>query len=222
MLNVPIAAIFETLSTNLGTAYVNDFNAFGRVWQVRAQADQRFRVEQEDIGRLKVRSATGALVPLGTLVEVKNVAGPDLIQRYNLFTSGAAAGRRRARRLDRHRARDHGALGPRGAAAGSLLRVDRDRFQERATGNTALYIFALGRAARLPGARRQYESWGLPLAIILVVPDGDALGARAASGCASFDNNILTQIGLVCWSAWRRRTRSSSSSSPVRPRTSAA
>ena len=87
MLNVPIPAIFETLQVNLGTAYVNDFNAFGRVYQVRAQADQKFRMEREDIQRLKVRSATGALVPLGTLVEVRDVAGPDLIQRYNMFTS---------------------------------------------------------------------------------------------------------------------------------------
>ena len=64
ILNVPIAAIFETLQVNLGTAYVNDFNFLGRVWQVRAQADQRFRVDQEDINRLRVRSSTGALVPL--------------------------------------------------------------------------------------------------------------------------------------------------------------
>ena len=77
MLNVPIPAIFEALQVNLGTAYVNDFNAFGRVYQVRAQAGQKFRLEREDISRLKVRSTTGALVPLGTLVEFATL--PDLI-----------------------------------------------------------------------------------------------------------------------------------------------
>ncbi|NNC00945.1 hydrophobe/amphiphile efflux-1 family RND transporter, partial [Corallococcus exiguus] len=66
ILNVPIANIFETLQVNLGTAYINDFNFLGRVWQVRAQADQQYRVDQRDINRLRVRSSTGALVPLGT------------------------------------------------------------------------------------------------------------------------------------------------------------
>src|SRR3546814_5754555 len=87
MLNVPIPNIFDTLSINLGTSYVNDFNAFGRIYQVRAQADQQFRMEREDIQRLKVRSATGALVPLGPLVEIKNVSGPTLVQRYNMYVS---------------------------------------------------------------------------------------------------------------------------------------
>src|SRR3546814_9064465 len=87
MLNVPIANIFDTLSINLGTSYVNDFNAFGRIYQVRAQADQQFRMERQDIDRLKVRSATDELVPLGTLVEIKDVSGPNLVQRYNMFVS---------------------------------------------------------------------------------------------------------------------------------------
>src|SRR5262245_41967234 len=87
MLNVPIPNIFDTLSINLGTSYVNDFNAFGRVYQVRAQADQLHRMEREDISRFKVRSATGALVPLGTLVAIRDVTGPALIQRYNMYVS---------------------------------------------------------------------------------------------------------------------------------------
>ena len=102
MLNVPIPNIFETLSINLGTAYVNDFNAFGRVYQVRAQADQAFRIERDDILKLKVRSATGALVPLGTLVEIRDVTGPALVQRYNMYVVGAAAGQCGARGVDRH------------------------------------------------------------------------------------------------------------------------
>ena len=196
MLNVPIAAIFETLSTNLGTAYVNDFNAFGRVWQVRAQADQRYRVEQEDIGRLKVRSATGALVPLGTLVEAKNIAGPDLIQRYNLFTSVPLQG-------------DAAPGVSTGTALQTMERLAREvlpqglsfewteiAFQERATGNTALYIFGLAVLLVFLVLAAQYESWGLPLAIILVVPMA-ILSALGGVWLRSFDNNILTQIGFV-------------------------
>src|ERR687898_3464665 len=72
---------------NLGTAYVNDFNAFGRVYQVRAQADQAFRIDRDDILKLKVRSAAGDLVPLGTLVEIHDVTGPSLVQRYNMYVS---------------------------------------------------------------------------------------------------------------------------------------
>jgi HAE1 family hydrophobic/amphiphilic exporter-1 len=87
ILNVPIGAIFETLSINLGSAYVNDFNAFGRLFQVFAQADSQFRLEPADIRALKVRAATGALVPLGTLVELRETAGPALVQRYNMLTS---------------------------------------------------------------------------------------------------------------------------------------
>src|SRR3546814_8586909 len=87
MLNVPIPNIFDTLSINLGTSYVNDFNAFGRIYQVRAQADQQFRMDREDIQRPKVRSSTGALVPLGTLVDIKNVSGSTLVPRYHMYVS---------------------------------------------------------------------------------------------------------------------------------------
>src|SRR3546814_5252429 len=84
-LNVPISNIFSVLQVNLGSAYVNDFNAFGRVFQVRAQADAKDRLNKEDILQLKVQSATGALVPLGSLVQIRETAGPDLeIGRANV------------------------------------------------------------------------------------------------------------------------------------------
>ncbi|MFX5042318.1 efflux RND transporter permease subunit, partial [Acinetobacter baumannii] len=81
MLDVPLANIFNTLQVNLGGAYVNDFNVFGRVYQVRVQADARFRQEREDILQLKVRANSGALVPLGSLVMIRDTAGADLVQR---------------------------------------------------------------------------------------------------------------------------------------------
>jgi hydrophobic/amphiphilic exporter-1 (mainly G- bacteria), HAE1 family len=196
ILNVPIPNIFETLQVNLGAAYVNDFNAFGRVYQVRAQADQRFRVDQTDINRLRVRSSTGALVPLGTLVEMREVSGPDLVQRYNMYTSVALQGD----------AAPGVSSGTALSAMEELARQNLTRgmgfewtelaFQERQTGNTAVYIFALSVLFVFLVLAAQYESWSLPLAIILIVPMS-VLSALVGVMLRGQDNNILTQIGLV-------------------------
>jgi HAE1 family hydrophobic/amphiphilic exporter-1 len=196
ILNVPISAIFETLQVNLGTAYVNDFNFLGRVWQVRAQADQQFRVEQADINRLRVRSSTGALVPLGTLLEMREVTGPDLIQRFNMYTSVPLQG--------------NAAPGvSSGVALDTMERLAREvlpqgvgfewtelAYQERQTGDTAVFIFALSVLFVFLVLAAQYESWTLPLAIILIVPMA-VLSALLGVMLRGLDNNILTQIGLV-------------------------
>jgi HAE1 family hydrophobic/amphiphilic exporter-1 len=196
ILNVPISAIFETLQVNLGTAYVNDFNFLGRVWQVRAQADQRFRVEQADINRLRVRSSTGALVPLGTLVEMRDVTGPDLVQRYNMYTSvplqgNPAPGISSGAALDAMEQLARDAL-----PAGIGFEWTELAFQERQTGDTAVVIFALSVLFVFLVLAAQYESWTLPLAIILIVPMA-VLSALVGVMLRGMDNNILTQIGLV-------------------------
>jgi len=196
ILNVPIPNIFETLRINLGTAYVNDFNAFGRVYQVRAQADQRFRIDQEDINRLRVRSSTGALVPMGTLVEMREVSGPDLVQRYNMFTSvalqgDAAPGISSGAALDAMEELVRQSLSP-----GMGFEWTELAFQERQTGNTAVFIFALSVLFVFLVLAAQYESWSLPIAIILIVPMG-VLSALIGVMIRGQDNNILTQIGLV-------------------------
>jgi HAE1 family hydrophobic/amphiphilic exporter-1 len=196
ILNVPIPNIFETLRINLGTAYVNDFNAFGRVYQVRAQADQRFRVDEADINRLRVRSSTGALVPLGTLVEIREVSGPDLTQRYNMFTSvalqgGAAPGVSSGDALEIMENLARQSLSP-----GMAYEWTELAFQERQTGNTAVFIFALSVLFVFLVLAAQYESWSLPLAIILIVPMS-VLSALVGVMLRGQDNNILTQIGLV-------------------------
>ena len=142
MLNVPIANIFETLQINLGTAYVNDFNCFGRVYQVRAQADQRFRVDRDDILRLKVRSPTGALVPLGTLVEIRDV------DRARRSSSATTCTRRCPCRANAAPASRPGRRSTRWSASraercrrASAIEWTELAYQERATGNTAIYIF---------------------------------------------------------------------------------
>jgi hydrophobic/amphiphilic exporter-1 (mainly G- bacteria), HAE1 family len=196
ILNVPIPNIFETLSINLGTAYVNDFNAFGRVYQVRAQADQQFRLDRDDILKLKVRSATGALVPLGTLIEIRDVTGPALVQRYNMYVSvplqgNAAPGVSTGQ-----------ALGLMEGIAAETLPVGTSfewtelALQERSTGNAAIFIFGLSVLFVFLALAAQYESWILPFAIVLIVPLG-VLAALLGVSLRGLDNNILVQIGLI-------------------------
>lgn len=195
-LNVPIPNIFETLSINLGTSYVNDFNAFGRVYQVRAQADQQYRVERDDILALKVRSASGALVPLGTLVEIRDTSGPALVQRYNMYVSvplqgNPAPGVATGTALDKMEA-----LAAQILPQGTTFEWTELAFQERQTGNTAAFIFALSVIFVFLALAAQYESWVLPLAIILIVPLA-VLAALLGVSLRGMDNNVLTQIGLI-------------------------
>ncbi len=196
ILNVPIANIFETLSINLGSLYVNDFNAFGRLFQVRAQADDRFRIERGDIARLYVRSAKGALVPLGTLVAIRDTAGPTLVQRYNMLVSvpvqgSAAPGVSTGSALDRMEA-----LAAEVSPPGVGFEWTELALQERSQGSSALYIFALSVLFAFLVLAAQYESWVLPLAIILIVPLS-ILAALIGVDLRSMDNNILTQVGLI-------------------------
>jgi len=196
MLNVPISAVFDALQENLGSAYINDFNAFGRVYQVRAQADEAFRIAREDVTQLKVRSSNGALVPLGSLVTIRDIAGPALVQHYNMYTTvplqGAAApGVSSGAALDRMEALARQVLPP-----GTGFQWTELAFQEKAAAGSTAAIFALAVLFVFLLLAAQYESWALPLSIILIVPlsIGAALGGVWLRG---MDNNILTQIGLV-------------------------
>jgi HAE1 family hydrophobic/amphiphilic exporter-1 len=196
LLNVPISNIFDTLQQNLGTAYVNDFNAFGRVYQVQAQADQRFRNDADQIGGLRVRSANGALVPLGTLVEVRQISGPQLIQRYNMYPSvplqgNAGPGVSTAQALDEMENLARATL-----PQGTSFQWTELAYQQRSTGNTAIFIFVLSVLFVFLVLAAQYESWSLPLAIILIVPMA-VLSALLGVMARGMDNNILTQIGLI-------------------------
>ena len=196
MLNVPISNIFDALAINLGSAYVNDFNAFGRNYQVRAQADADFRLSQEDILRLKVESDAGALVPLGTLVSIRDEAGPALVQRYNMFVSvpvqgeaspGVSTGEALA---TMERLADE-ALPPGTSYAWTDL-----AFQESQAGNEAVIIFALSVLIAFLVLAANYESWVLPFAIMLIVPLS-VFAALVGVTLRGLDNNILTQVGLI-------------------------
>ena len=195
-LNVPIPNIFDTLSINLGTSYVNDFNAFGRVYQVRAQADKQFRGDRDSILALKVRSATGALVPLGTLVDIRDTSGPSLVQHYNMYVSVPLQGNPAPGVSTGTALQTMEALAQQVLPAGTTFEWTELALQEKNTGNTAIYIFALSVIFVFLVLAAQYESWVLPLAIILIVPLA-ILAALIGIYFRGMDNNILTQIGLV-------------------------
>ena len=196
ILNVPISAIFETIQVNLGSAYVNDFNAFGRIYQVRAQADQGFRMEPEDILGLKVRSATGALVPLGTLVNIRSSSGPDLVQRYNSYPSVPVQGSSVPGLSSSVALGMMEGIVERVLPQGMGYEWTELALQEKESGSATLFIFALAIVFVFLALSAQYESWVLPMAIMLIVP----LSALAGLGgimLRGMDNNILVQIGLV-------------------------
>ncbi|QYY28604.1 MULTISPECIES: efflux RND transporter permease subunit [Cupriavidus] len=195
-LGVPVTDVFETLQTYLGSAYVNDFNKFGRTYQVKVQADAQFRQHAEDILQLKARSASGEMVPLSSLVKVKQSFGPDSVSRYNGFTAADMNG------------------GPApgfssGQAQAAAERIAAETlpkgigfewteltYQDILAGNAGVWIFPLCVLLVFLVLAAQYESLTLPLAVILIVPMS-LLAAMTGVWLTRGDNNIFTQIGFI-------------------------
>ena len=195
-LGVPLDTVFGTLQTALGSAYVNDFNKFGRSYQVRVQADQRFRLEPEDIRRLEVRDLQGQMVPLGTLVKVEKRLGPQIIPRYNLYPSATINGEAAPGYSSGQALKLMEQMAERKLPASMGIEWTGMSFQEKRVGSQALYVFALAVLMVYLVLAAQYESWPLPAAVILVVPLA-LLGTVAAVAIRGMDNNIYTQIGIV-------------------------
>lgn len=194
-LDVPLANVFEALQVYLGSVYVNDFNEFGRTYRVIAQADARFRDDESDVGQLTTRSRSGSIVPLGSLLSMKRVTGPDRVVRHNLYPA-AEVGGSTARGSSTGESiatmeRLAGALPP----GYSYEWVDL-AYQERQGGDSALMVFLLAVVFVFLLLAAQYESWTLPLAIVLIVPMC-LLGAVAGLLLRGMDNNVLTQIGFI-------------------------
>ncbi|MFI8736366.1 hydrophobe/amphiphile efflux-1 family RND transporter [Ectopseudomonas toyotomiensis] len=193
---VAISDIFDTLQVYLGSLYANDFNRFGRTYQVNVQADQQFRLEPEQIGQLKVRNNRGEMVPLSTFVKVDDSSGPDRVMHYNGFLTAEINGA----------AAPGYSSGQAEAAIAKLLNEELPigmtfewtdlTYQQILAGNTAIFIFPLCVLLAFLVLAAQYESWSLPLAVILIVP---IVLFTAITGViiAGLDNNIFTQIGLI-------------------------
>jgi HAE1 family hydrophobic/amphiphilic exporter-1 len=196
MLNVPISNIFQTLQVYLGSSYVNDFNIFGRAYQVTAQADMPFRLLPEHITRLKTRSTSGALVPLGNVVQVRDITSADLIQRFNMYTSvpingSAAPGYSSGQALSTMEK-----LAKEYLPQGTSFSWTELAYQQKLSSGSAAIFFILSVVFVFLLLSAQYESWSLPLSIILIVPMC-VLCALLGINLRGMDNNILTQIGLV-------------------------
>ena len=199
---VPIAAVNQALQFYLGSAYVNDFTAFGRNWQVTAQADAPYRMRTEDIGRLKVPNAAGKMVPLATLVTVRDSSGPAVVNHYNLYPAAELSGSTLPGTSSGDAIAILDALASQPPAGPGVIPPGMDiewtdlSLQQILAGNTAGFVFALGTVFVFLVLAAQYESWALPLAIILIVPMC-LLAAITGVWLAGLDNNIFTQIGLV-------------------------
>jgi multidrug efflux pump len=194
-LGVPLSEINQALQINLGSLYVNDFNQFGRTYQVRVQADAPFRSQREQIAQLKVRNDKGEMIPLSSLMTIKDTYGPDLVQRYNNYVAaemnggpapGVSSGQAQAAMEEIARE-----VLPKGVA----YEWTDLTYQDILSGNTMIYVFPLCVLLVFLVLAAQYESWTLPLAVILIVPMSilcALIGVKLTGG----DNNVFTQIAL--------------------------
>lgn len=194
-LGVSVDEVFRTMQIYLGSMYVNDFNQFGRTYQVIAQADKRFRAKAGDIARLQTRNIDGNMVPLGAMVKVEETFGPETAMRYNSFPSADING-------------DAAPGYSSGQAQDAITKILEETlpqgmdfewteltYQQILAGNTAVYIFPLCLLLIFLILAAQYESLAMPLAVILIVPMG-ILSAMAGLWLTHSDNNIFTQIAL--------------------------
>ncbi len=195
-LGIPLANIYETLQIYLGSLYVNDFNRFGRTYQVIAQADSAFRAEPADIGQLKTRNMVGEMIPLGSVLTVHNSYGPDSAARYNLYRTAELNGGPAPGFSSGQAEADIISLLKEAMPQGMDFEWTELKYQEILAGNTAIYIFPLCIFLVFLVLAAQYESLILPLTIIMIAP---AVTFSAVFGVwlTGGDNNIFTQIGIL-------------------------
>jgi multidrug efflux pump subunit AcrB len=195
-LGVPIQNVTDTIQTYFGSTYVNDFNLFGRTYHVTAQADLRFRKEKADLARLRTRNANGDMVMLGSVVDFKDLSGPDRVARYNLYPAAELQG--------------EGLPGTSSATAiAAMKKLAEDTlpsgfafewtdlsYQQTTSGNAGLAVFPICVLFVYLVLAAQYGSWSLPFAVLLIVPMC-LLAATVGVRIMHQDVNILTQIGFV-------------------------
>jgi multidrug efflux pump len=193
---IPLGDVFDTMQVYLGSLYVNDFNRFGRTYQVNVQAESSYRLQPEDISHLKTRNLAGELIPLSSVVSVKPIYGPDRVMHYNGFPAaeinGAAAPGYSTGQSESAIAKILGNQLPNGMK----YEWTELTYQKILAGNTMVYIFPLSVFLVYLVLAAQYESWSLPLVIILIVPM-TLFSAIAGVWLLKGDNNVFTQISLI-------------------------
>ena len=195
-LKVPVSRVFATLKQHLGSGYVNDFNLYGRTYQVKVQAEARYRDTLDDISRLYVRSNDGKMVPMKSLITLSTILAPQIVYRYDQFTSvkingtaapGFSSGEAMAA-MER--------LASKTLPSGYAFDWSSMSYQERKAGGKVLVLFALALLFAYLFLVGQYESWNIPLSIILSIPVA-SLGALAGLWITGLNLSIYAQIGLV-------------------------
>jgi HAE1 family hydrophobic/amphiphilic exporter-1/multidrug efflux pump len=195
-LGIDLSDVFFTLQTFLGGYYINDFNLFGRTYKVQAQAEGSQRTQPEDINRFYVRStANGGMVPLSTVVQVHPINGPQYLERFNVYRAATINGTN-ALGYSSGQAIDAMEQLARSLPDGYSYEWSEATYQEKKTGGQTGYIFALSLVFVFLVLAALYESWAMPVAILLVIPFG-VVGAFLGLLLRGFDNNVYTQIGLI-------------------------
>ena len=194
---VSLTDLFATLQTYLGSSYVNDFNLFGRTWRVMAQADGEFRDSVEDIANLRTRNDRGEMVPIGSMVHITTTYGPDPVIRYNGYPAADLIGDADPRVLSSAQAMEKVEAMANGLLPNGMNIEWTDlSFQQSTQGNTALIVFPVAVLLAFLVLAALYESWTLPLAVILIVPV-TMLSALVGVWLTGGDNNVFVQVGLV-------------------------
>jgi hydrophobe/amphiphile efflux-1 (HAE1) family protein len=199
-LGIPISDIFDTMQAFFGNLYINDFLKFGRVYRVQTEGKPEYRSKPEDISKVYVRASSGqttTMVPLNTVISTEYTSGPDPVTHFNglntaLVLGGAAPGYSSGQALDALERASREVLIPKGYA----LDLSGISYQERQVGSRSIQAFAFGLLMVFLVLAAQYESWGVPFAVILAVPFG-VFGALSAVWLRSMSNDIYFQIGLV-------------------------
>ncbi len=195
-MGISLDEVFRTLQIQVGSAYVNDFNRFGRTYRVTAQAEAPFRAEPEDLDRMYVRNRAGGLVPLSALIEVRQATGSERVVRHNLYPAAELQGAPAPGFSSADAIAAMEELAAQHLPVGYGFEWTEIAFQEKLAGQTGLLVFPLSVLFVVLLLTAQYESWSLPIAVVLIVPlcVVFALGGIALAG---YENNILTQIGFV-------------------------
>jgi multidrug efflux pump len=203
---IPLTDVFDTLQVYLGSLYANDFNRFGRTYQVNVQAESSFRLQPEQIGRLKTRNARGEMVPLASVLKVSRTYGPDQVMHYNGYPAAEINGGPSPGHSSGQAQAAIASLLDRTLPNGMTHEWTELAYQDAISGNTMFLIFPLCVLLVYGVLAAQYESWSLPLTVILIVPM-TLLSAVAGVWLTGGDNNVFTQIsflvlaGLACKNA---------------------
>ena len=192
---VPLNDVFFTLQTLLGSFYINDFNLYGRTYKVEAQAEAAQRAQPDDVNRYYVRSDAGTMVPLGTLVTSRTFNGPQYYERYNVYSAATINGVNAPGYSSGQAIAAMEELA-RGLPAGYTYEWSEATYQEKKTGGQTGFIFAVSLLFVILVLAALYESWAMPVAILLVIPFG-VFGAFLGLLLRHMDNNVYTQIGLI-------------------------